>query len=110
MNLSILKKLLTPSLSDILNFDRNGFIANLGQLLSDGIQCGKKYAVFTETDISAYEQYLGMLILSVFCFNLTIQTILHIFSLQSRNISKSLTDLPKSNTNITNSETMSKIS
>ena len=68
MSLSRLKKLLTPSLSGILNFDRNGFIANLGQLLSDGIQCGKIYAVLTETDISAYDQYLGMLILSVFLF------------------------------------------
>lgn len=52
------RKLLTPSLQGILNFDRNGFIANLGQLLSDGIQCGKNYAEFSGTDISAYEQYL----------------------------------------------------
>merc|ERR1711990_764847 len=52
------QKLLTPSLSGILNFDRNAFIANLGQLFSDGIQCGKNYAEFSGTDISAYEQYL----------------------------------------------------
>merc|ERR1711962_846951 len=50
--------LLTPSLSGLLNFDRNAFIANLGQLFSDGIQCGKNYAEFSGTDISAYEQYL----------------------------------------------------
>ena len=60
MTLSLTKKLLTPSLSGILNFDRNAFIANLGQLFSDGIQCGKNYAEFSGTDISAYEQYLGM--------------------------------------------------
>jgi len=50
--------LLTPSLTGLLNFDRNAFIANLGQLFSDGIQCGKNYAEFSGTDISAYEQYL----------------------------------------------------
>ena len=54
-----MKTLLTPSLSGLLNFDRNAFIANLGQLFSDGIQCGKNYAEFSGTDISAYEQYLG---------------------------------------------------
>ena len=70
MTLSLIKKLLTPSLSGILNYDRNAFIANLGQLFSDGIQCGKNYAEFSGTDISAYEQYLGLTIHFNFLFKL----------------------------------------
>ena len=61
MTSSLWKKLVTPTLSGLSNFEHDEFMGNLGQLLSDGIQCGKNYAKFSGTDISAYEQYLGMM-------------------------------------------------